>query len=249
MKYPTLGFCKPFPSHWSQLPGKVWQLAIITIHGQEYLSRNQPFSGLGFTPLWWGSMGDGPGACSAWLHRWLCLRPDAEGGPAAVVLAPKFFVNPVPFVSLSWQLPFCFYISTNWRFLSRVWPCPDAPCCRGICIFFLLTLSLLLFSLLIFIFSLTLSISAFHLSILSEVWLLNFLRLCVLYFSLSLSYIYIYIWYIYISDIYICICISYLSLSLCLYIPLPLSISIPLSSSVYLSIYLSIYLFSIYLSS
>ena len=42
--------------------------------------------------------------------------------------------------------------------------------------YFLLTLSLLLFSLLIFLFSLTLSISAFHLSILSEVWLLNFLR-------------------------------------------------------------------------
>ena len=37
------------------------------------------------------------------------------------------------------------------------------------CIFFLLTLSTLLFSL-------TLPISAFHLSILSEVWLLNFLR-------------------------------------------------------------------------
>ena len=45
-----------------------------------------------------------------------------------------------------------------------------------ICIFFLLTLSLLLFSLLILLCSLTLSISAFHLSILSEVWLLNFLR-------------------------------------------------------------------------
>ena len=41
------------------------------------------------------------------------------------------------------------------------------------------TLSLLLFSLLIFLFSLTLSISAFHLSILSEVWLLNFLRLVI----------------------------------------------------------------------
>ena len=45
-----------------------------------------------------------------------------------------------------------------------------------ICIFFLLTLSLLLFSLLIFLFSLPLPCSAFHLSILSEVWLLNFLR-------------------------------------------------------------------------
>ena len=41
----------------------------------------------------------------------------------------------------------------------------------------LLTLSLLLFSLLIFLFSLPLPYSAFHLSILSEVWLLNFLRI------------------------------------------------------------------------
>ena len=39
------------------------------------------------------------------------------------------------------------------------------------------TLSLLLFFLLIFLFSLPLPCSAFHLSILSEVWLLNFLRL------------------------------------------------------------------------
>ena len=45
-------------------------------------------------------------------------------------------------------------------------------------ILFLLTLSLLLFSLLIFLFSLPLPYSAFHLSILSEVWLLNFLRWC-----------------------------------------------------------------------
>ena len=48
-----------------------------------------------------------------------------------------------------------------------------------ISIFFLLTLSLLLFSLLIFLFSLPLPYSAFHLSILSEVWLLNFLRLTI----------------------------------------------------------------------
>ena len=53
----------------------------------------------------------------------------------------------------------------------------DFPSLSRICIFFLLTLSLLLFSLLIFLFSLPLPCSAFHLSILSEVWLLNFLRL------------------------------------------------------------------------
>ena len=55
----------------------------------------------------------------------------------------------------------------------------DFPIFSRICIFFLLTLSLLLFFLLIFLFSLLLPCSAFHLSILSEVWLLNFLRLYV----------------------------------------------------------------------
>ena len=53
----------------------------------------------------------------------------------------------------------------------------DFPTFSRICIFFLLTLSLLLFFLLIFLFSLPLPCSAFHMSILSEVWLLNFLRL------------------------------------------------------------------------
>ena len=52
----------------------------------------------------------------------------------------------------------------------------DFPTFSRICIFFLLTLSLLLFFLLIFLFSLPLPCSAFHLSMLSEVWLLNFLR-------------------------------------------------------------------------
>ena len=52
----------------------------------------------------------------------------------------------------------------------------DFPTFSRISIFFLLTLSLLLFFLLIFFFSLPLPSSAFHLSILSEVWLLNFLR-------------------------------------------------------------------------
>ena len=52
----------------------------------------------------------------------------------------------------------------------------DFPTLSRICTFVLLTLSLLLFFLLIFLFSLPLPCSAFHLSILSEVWLLNFLR-------------------------------------------------------------------------
>ena len=52
----------------------------------------------------------------------------------------------------------------------------DFPTFSRICIFCLLTLSLLIFFLLIFLFSMPLPCSAFHLSILSEVWLLNFLR-------------------------------------------------------------------------
>ena len=55
----------------------------------------------------------------------------------------------------------------------------DFPTFSRSCIFCLLTLSLLIFSLLIFLFSLPLPCPAFHLSILSEVWLLNFLRLLV----------------------------------------------------------------------
>ena len=53
----------------------------------------------------------------------------------------------------------------------------DFPTFSRICSVCPLTLSLLIFSLLIFLFSVPLPCSAFHLSILSEVWLLNFLRL------------------------------------------------------------------------
>ena len=72
----------------------------------------------------------------------------------------------------------------------------DFPIFSRICIFCLLTLSLLIFSLLIFLFSLPLPCSAFHLSILSEVWLLNFLRLYIYiyyYIYILLLYIYIYV--------------------------------------------------------
>ena len=63
----------------------------------------------------------------------------------------------------------------------------DFPTFSRICIFCLLTLSLLLFFLLIFLFSLPLPCSAFHLSILSEVWLLNFFRLSLVLSLVSFS--------------------------------------------------------------
>ena len=62
----------------------------------------------------------------------------------------------------------------------------DFPTFSRICIFFLLTLSLLLFFLLIFLFSLPLPCSAFHLSILSEVWLLNFLRIIIMIIMITI---------------------------------------------------------------
>ena len=94
--------------------------------------------------------------------------------------------------------------TTVCKFSSLIWPAGSAPAALAsllfdppepqiirktqclatfptfsrICIFCLLALSLLLFFLLIFLFSLPLPCSAFHLSILSEVWLLNFLRIC-----------------------------------------------------------------------
>ena len=81
----------------------------------------------------------------------------------------------------------------------------DFPTFSRICIFCLLTLSLLIFSLLIFLFSLPLPCSAFHLSILSEVWLLNFLRSgpkwCKIADFKGHVYIYIYTVYIYIYSI------------------------------------------------
>ena len=80
-------------------------------------------------------------------------------GSAPAALASLLFDPPEP--QIIWK-------STVFR---------DFPTFSRICIFFLLTLSLLLFFLLIFLFSLPLPCSAFHLSILSEVWLLNFLRI------------------------------------------------------------------------
>ena len=142
----------------------------------------------------------------------------------------------------------------------------DFPTFSRICIFFLLTLSLLLFSLLIFLFSLPLPCSAFHLSILSEVWLLNFLRLPVVPHKAvaEVSKIRKPIgevgccesgiaershWW---SERWLISLTISLSFSdyLPTYLPIYLSLSLSLSSnylSIYLSTYLSIFL-SIYLS-
>ena len=122
----------------------------------------------------------------------------------------------VCFVHFDFQM--CFAPQRRALFSSLIWPAGSAPAALAsllfdppepqiigktvsrdfptfshICIFFLLTLSLLIFFLLIFLFSLPLPCSACHLSILSEVWLLNFLRwlsiqLGRIFFQLTNSY-------------------------------------------------------------
>ena len=107
--------------------------------------------------------------CTFWLRNVLCATTACNfsslvwpAGSAPAALASLLFDPPEPQMGAS----------SHWK--NRVFG--DFPTFSRICIFFLLTLSLLLFSLLIFLFSLPLPCSAFHLSILSEVWLLNFLR-------------------------------------------------------------------------
>ena len=112
-----------------------------------------------------------------------------------------------PLVFLTFWLPNVLRATKACNFSSLIWPAGSAPAALAsllfdppepqiigktvlrdfptfsrICICFLLTLSLLLFFLLIFLFSLPLPCSAFHLSILSEVWLRNFLRLYILFY-------------------------------------------------------------------
>ena len=107
--------------------------------------------------------------CALYILTWKC---------ASRHNGVHFFISPLA----SWLRTRCFSEPTfrpsgatnHWRnTVNR-----DFPTFSRISIFFLLTLSLLLFSFLIFLFSLPLPCSAFHLSILSEVWLLNFLRSC-----------------------------------------------------------------------
>ena len=114
---------------------------------------------------------------------------------------PKVVRSPSVLYILTWEM--CLRATTACNFSSLIWPAGSAPAALAsllfdppepqiigkntvnrdfpifsrIYIFFLLIFSLLIFSLLIFLFSLPLPCSAFHLSILSEVWLLNFLRL------------------------------------------------------------------------
>ena len=101
--------------------------------------------------------------CGLCILTWKCASSRHKISPLASWLRTRRFSEPTFRPSGA---------SNHWKnTVNR-----DFPTFSRISIFFLLTLSLLIFSLLIFLFSLPLPCSAFHLSILSEVWLLNFLR-------------------------------------------------------------------------
>ena len=146
----------------------------------------------------------------------------------------------------------------------------DFPTFSRICIFCPLTLSLLLFSLLIFLFSLPLPYSAFHLSILSEVWLLNFLRLYIIIYAYRLIikrlllfvfiiyqfmylfiYLYMYLFYLFIFKyiylfifiFYLCIIIIILIISLLFIIIMYSIYIICICVYIYICMYVYIYMY------
>ena len=104
-----------------------------------------------FCTFWLGNVLRATTACNFSSLLW-------PAGSAPAALASLLCDPPEPQIIGKTQ---CFATFLPFRSFSRI------------SIFFLLTLSLLLFSLLIFLFSLPLPCSAFHLSILSEVWFLK----------------------------------------------------------------------------
>ena len=146
----------------SELPKVVREWCVLYILTSKCASRHNGVHF--FRHLNFQKWSDNGVFCTFWLRNVLCATTARNfssliwpAGSAPAALASLLFDPPEPQI----------IGKTMFR---------DFPTFSRICIFFLLTLSLLLFSLLIFLFSLPLPYSAFHLSILSEVWLLNFLR-------------------------------------------------------------------------
>ena len=145
----------------SQLPKVVRTWCVLYILTWKCASRH---NGVHFFDI--STSKSGPGMVCLYIFTWKC---------ASRHNGVQFFISPLA----SWlrtrrfsEPTFRPFGATNhWK--NTVFR--DFPTFSRICIF-CLTLSLLIFFLLIFLFSMPLPCSAFHLSILSEVWLLNFLR-------------------------------------------------------------------------
>ena len=140
----------------SQLPKVVRDRQFLTLLTSKCASRH---NGVHFFDISTSKSGPRMG-CFVHFDLEMCFAPQRRAifssllwpaGSAPAALASLLFDPPEPQI-----------IGKNTVFR-------DFPTFSRICIFCLLTLSLLIFSLLIFLFSLPLPCSAFHLSILSEV--------------------------------------------------------------------------------
>ena len=171
----------------SQLPNVVRSWCVLYIFTSKCASRH---NGVHFLDV--STSKSGPRmVCFVHFHFEMCFAPQRR----ALFRHLNCQKWSEPLVFLTFWLGNVLRATTACNFSSLIWPAGSAPVALAslpkslekhsvsrlsyfsrICIFFLLTLSLLLFFLLIFLFSLPLPCSAFHLSILSEVWLLNFLR-------------------------------------------------------------------------
>ena len=163
----------------SQLPKVVRSWCVLCILASKYASRHNGVHFLDIT-----TSKSGPKlVCFVHFDFEMCFAPQRR----ALFQHLNCQKWSAPLVLFTFWLGNVLRATTACNFSSLLWPSRatnhwrntvnrDFPTSSRISIFFLLTLSLLLFSLLIFLFSLPLPCSAFHLSILSEVWLLSFLR-------------------------------------------------------------------------
>ena len=82
-----------------------------------------------FRPVF-ASIFNRPGASSSWLHRWLRLRPDAQGGEpgplSSLILFHRFFFD-LRSRTLDWRPTLPWHLSPSWVFLWEALPCRCTP--------------------------------------------------------------------------------------------------------------------------
>ena len=182
----------------SELPKMVRTPSVFNILTSKCASRH---NGVHFFDI--ASSKSGPNlVCFVHFDFEMCFAPQRR----ALFRHPKCQKWSAPLVFLTFWLGNVLRATTACNFSSLLWPAGSAPAALASLLFdppeptfrssgatnhwkkhsvsrlsYLFTHLhlLLLFFLLIFLFSLPLPCSAFHLSILSEVWLLNFLRYCI----------------------------------------------------------------------
>ena len=182
----------------SQLPKVVWEWCVLYIFTSKCASRH---NGVHFLDI--STSKSGPRmVCFVHVHFEMCFAPQRRALFGRLNCQKLSALG----VFCTFWLGNVLRATTACNFSSLIWPAGSAPAALASLLFdppepqiigktqcfatflpFRASASsfFLLFFLLIFLFSLPLPCSAFHLSILSEVWLLNFLRIRILYNSIG----------------------------------------------------------------